>query len=184
MDPASSLPQTLPSISTVHTDQPSNHPTKLPCEQPGTRLRLHQSPALCLQINQSKGAEGMLETRQAYEYALDRIGLDVQSGQLWQEYINFLQLPRPNTPAYRTLWAAGSAPGQEDSQRIMTLRCKSPSLHNIGFCSVQSWGIHRQLPMHLSGLPLPSQDSVNLFRKYVVQVSGFLKGPTHTPQLS
>lgn len=64
----------------------------------------------------------MLETRQAYEYALDRIGLDVQSGGLWQEYINFLQLPRPNTPAYRTLWAAGSAPGQEDSQRIMTLR--------------------------------------------------------------
>lgn len=73
-------------------------------------------------MNQSKGAEGMLETRQAYEYALDRIGLDVQSGGLWQEYINFLQLPRPNTPAYRTLWAAGSAPGQEDSQRVMTLR--------------------------------------------------------------
>lgn len=84
-----------------------------------------KASSLLLQMNQSKGAEGMLETRQAYEYALDRIGLDVQSGGLWQEYINFLQLPRPNTPAYRTLWAAGSAPGQEDSQRVMTLRSVS-----------------------------------------------------------
>ena len=79
-----------------------------------------------LQVNQSKGAEGMQETRQAFEYALDRIGLDVQAGALWQEYINFMQLPRPNTPAYRTLWAAGAAPGQEDSQRVMTLRSGLP----------------------------------------------------------
>ena len=72
----------------------------------------------------------MLETRKAYEYALDRIGLDLHSAGLWQEYINYMQLPRPNTPAYRALWASGAAPGQEDSQRIMTLR-SSPALCQI-----------------------------------------------------
>lgn len=75
-----------------------------------------------LQVNQAKGEAGMLETRKAYEYALDRIGLDLHSAGLWHEYINYMQLPRPNTPAYRALWASGAAPGQEDSQRIMTLR--------------------------------------------------------------
>ncbi len=75
-----------------------------------------------LQVNQAKGEAGMLESRKAYEYALDRIGLDLHSAGLWHEYINYMQLPRPNTPAYRALWASGAAPGQEDSQRIMTLR--------------------------------------------------------------
>ena len=75
-----------------------------------------------LQVNQAKGEAGMLETRKAYEYALDRIGLDLHSAGLWHEYINYMQLPHPNTPAYRALWASGAAPGQEDSQRIMTLR--------------------------------------------------------------
>lgn len=64
----------------------------------------------------------MLETRKAYEYALDRIGLDIHSVGLWHEYINYMQLPRPNTPAYRALWASGAAPGQEDAHRVMTLR--------------------------------------------------------------
>lgn len=64
----------------------------------------------------------MLETRKAYEYALDRIGLDLHSAGLWQEYINYLQLPRPNTPAYRALWTSTAAPGQEEAQRVMTLR--------------------------------------------------------------
>ncbi|KAL3133211.1 hypothetical protein ABBQ38_007099 [Trebouxia sp. C0009 RCD-2024] len=64
----------------------------------------------------------MLETRKAYEYALDRIGLDLHSAGLWQEYINYLQLPRPNTPAYRALWSSTAAPGQEEAQRVMTLR--------------------------------------------------------------
>ncbi|DBA97394.1 hypothetical protein WJX77_004704 [Trebouxia sp. C0004] len=78
--------------------------------------------AFIKRVNQSKGDAGMLETRKAYEYALDRIGLDLHSAGLWREYINYMQLPRPNTPAYRALWASGAAPGQEDSQRIMTLR--------------------------------------------------------------
>lgn len=64
----------------------------------------------------------MLETRKAYEYALDRIGLDLHSAGLWQEYINYLQQPRPNTPAYRALWTSTAAPGQEEAQRVMTLR--------------------------------------------------------------
>lgn len=73
-------------------------------------------------VNQSKGEAGMLETRKAYEYALDRIGLDLHAAGLWHEYINYLQLPRPNTPAYRALWTSTAGPGQEDSQRVMTLR--------------------------------------------------------------
>lgn len=84
------------------------------------RTRQHNS---LMQMNESKGEAGMLETRKAYEYALDRIGLDLQSAGLWQEYISFMQLPRPNTPAYRALWASGAAPGQEESHRVMTLRC-------------------------------------------------------------
>ena len=64
----------------------------------------------------------MVESRKAYEYALDRIGLDLHSATLWQEYINYLQLPRPNTPAYRALWTSTAAPGQEEAQRGMTLR--------------------------------------------------------------
>ena len=83
------------------------------------------------QVNQSKGEAGMLETRKAYEYALDRIGLDLHSAGLWHEYINYLQLPRPNTPAYRALWTSTAAPGQEEAQRVMTLRfclCAGKSL--------------------------------------------------------
>ena len=82
------------------------------------------------QVNQSKGEAGMLETRKAYEYALDRIGLDLHAAGLWHEYINYLQLPRPNTPAFRALWTSTAAPGQEDSQRVMTLR--------LSCCAVQS----------------------------------------------
>ena len=83
------------------------------------------------QVNHSKGEAGMLETRKAYEYALDRIGLDLHSAGLWQEYINYLQLPRPNTPAYRALWTSTAAPGQEEAQRVMTLRCcPCFALHN------------------------------------------------------
>ena len=84
-----------------------------------------------VQVNHSKGEAGVLETRKAYEYALDRIGLDLHSAGLWQEYINYLQLPRPNTPAYRALWTSTAAPGQEEAQRVMTLRfCLCIPLHS------------------------------------------------------
>ena len=82
--------------------------------------------AYIAQVNQSKGEAGMLETRKAYEYALDRIGLDLHAAGLWHEYINYLQLPRPNTPAYRALWTSTAAPGQEEAQRVMTLRSLVP----------------------------------------------------------
>lgn len=73
----------------------------------------------------------MLETRKAYEYALDRIGLDLHAAGLWQEYIKYLQMPRPNTPAYRALWSSTAAPGQEEAQRVMTLRfCLRIPLHD------------------------------------------------------
>lgn len=74
-----------------------------------------------LQTNQGRGDQGMIEVRNAYEYTIARMGFDIQAGPLWQEYINFLSGPRPGTPAYRTLWATG-APGQEDNNRLMTIR--------------------------------------------------------------
>lgn len=65
--------------------------------------------------------ESLLEMRQAYEFALDRIGQDVRSGAIWQDYINFLASPKPKTLEHETLY--GSAPeGQEDAQKIVALR--------------------------------------------------------------
>ena len=75
-------------------------------------------------MNEAKGPEGMPETRKSYEYTLDRIGNSLGAGALWQEYIHFLQSPRPGTPAYQALFAppGGSGVGQDDSHRTTVLR--------------------------------------------------------------
>jgi hypothetical protein len=49
-------------------------------------------PAMALQLNEPRGAEGLTEIRQAYEFTLERLGQDLHSGSLWQEYITFLQV--------------------------------------------------------------------------------------------
>lgn len=75
-------------------------------------------------VNQGKDSqapETLLEMRQAYEFALDRIGQDVRSGPIWQDYINFLASPKPKTPEHDTLY--GAAPeGQEDAPKLAALR--------------------------------------------------------------
>lgn len=112
------------------------------------------------QVNQSKGEAGMLETRKAYEYALDRIGLDLHSAGLWQEYINYLQLPRPNTPAYRALWSSTAAPGQEEAQRVMTLRfclclsaCRHPQQCSLAVQWLEAIFMGRLSPVIVPQLP-------------------------------
>lgn len=84
-----------------------------------------------VQINQSKGAESVIEIRRAFEFTLDRIGQDMNAGSIWQEYVNFLQSPKPGTAAYNALFSEeGAAAGQEDSHRIVILRSRrTPEVH-------------------------------------------------------
>lgn len=44
------------------------------------------------QVNEKRGAAGLGEVRQAFEYTLDRLGQDVGSGAIWQDYVAFLQV--------------------------------------------------------------------------------------------
>ena len=127
-----------------------------------------------LQVNQAKGEAGMLETRKAYEYALDRIGLDLHSAGLWHEYINYMQLPRPNTPAYRALWVAGAAPGQEDSQRIMTLRS------NIYRISLAVYNDVLQLKAHLNRTDKPPHNVWTLARTITFMYASVGSLPCHS----
>lgn len=48
--------------------------------------------------------------------------LAVNTGPLWQEYINFLSGPKPGTSAYQALWSAGVVGGQEESTKTAALR--------------------------------------------------------------
>ena len=65
----------------------------------------------------------MIETRRAFEFTLERIGQDLNSGSLWQEYLTFLQTPKPGTPVYKALFSEeGAAIGQEESHRIVIIR--------------------------------------------------------------
>ena len=73
----------------------------------------------------------MPEVRRAYEYTLERVGADLDSGSVWQEYLNFLAAPRPGTPAFQALFGGGPT-GQEDAQRTTVLRYVGPA-------EVQGW---------------------------------------------
>lgn len=72
-------------------------------------------------MNETKGVEGLPELRKAYEYTLQRIGVDTAAGAIWQEYITFLQSPRSGTPAFQALFG-GTHAGQEETQRTLLLR--------------------------------------------------------------
>lgn len=82
--------------------------------------------AHCSQVNEAKPAnEGVAEVRKAYEYTLDRVGQDINAGALWQEYVAFLQSPRPGSAPYQALFG-GAVAGQEDAQRTTLLRSLQP----------------------------------------------------------
>eukprot|EP00210_Caulerpa_lentillifera_P008433 g8045.t1 len=73
-------------------------------------------------INEESGIENIMEIRKALEFTLDRLGQDLNSGPIWQEYLNLLQNPKPGTPAYTALFSEDGAIGQEDSHRLVIIR--------------------------------------------------------------
>ncbi|KAG0481583.1 hypothetical protein HPP92_012441 [Vanilla planifolia] len=60
-------------------------------------------------INEQKGAEGLEETKKAFEFMLSYVGFDISAGPAWMEYITFLK----SLPAVTA---------QEESQRMTSLR--------------------------------------------------------------
>lgn len=60
-------------------------------------------------VNEKKGAEGLEETRKAFDFMLNYVGTDIASGPVWMEYITFLK----SLPAATT---------QEESQRMTSVR--------------------------------------------------------------
>lgn len=52
-----------------------------------------------LQINQPKGADGLPEIRKAFEFTVEKMGADIASGPLWQEYIAFLEVRLCHVPS-------------------------------------------------------------------------------------
>lgn len=59
---------------------------------------------------------GAKAIREAYEFAVEHVGQDPRSGQLWTDYINFLRRVRADY-AFTT-----PRPGQEESMRMMEIR--------------------------------------------------------------
>ncbi|KAL6767811.1 hypothetical protein ACKKBF_B36705 [Auxenochlorella protothecoides x Auxenochlorella symbiontica] len=76
---------------------------------------------LVRRVNEKRGAAGLGEVRQAFEYTLDRLGQDVGSGAIWQDYVAFLQAPRLGSPELAALFGGADA-SQEDSARMVALR--------------------------------------------------------------
>ncbi|KAI3433457.1 hypothetical protein D9Q98_003270 [Chlorella vulgaris] len=72
-------------------------------------------------LNDPRGAQGLPEIRQAYEFTLDRLGQDTACGGIWLDYIAFLQAPRLGSPEYESVFGA-ALEGQEDSQKVAAVR--------------------------------------------------------------
>lgn len=49
---------------------------------------------LVRRVDERKGAVGLPELRQAYEFTLDRLGQDALAGPVWEEYIDMLEVGR------------------------------------------------------------------------------------------
>lgn len=65
----------------------------------------------------------MIEIKQAFEFTLDRIGQDINSGSIWLEYITFLVVPNVGTHVYKALFSDERTPeGQEESHRLVIIR--------------------------------------------------------------
>ncbi|EPS60767.1 hypothetical protein M569_14035, partial [Genlisea aurea] len=60
-------------------------------------------------VNDKKGLEGQEETKKAFEFMLNYVGVDITSGPVWMEYIAYLK----SLPAQTTI---------EESQRMTTIR--------------------------------------------------------------
>lgn len=56
------------------------------------------------QLNEPRGAAGLPEIRQAYEFTLDRLGQDSASGGVWLDYLAFLGAPKQGSPEYAAVY--------------------------------------------------------------------------------
>ncbi|KAL9268009.1 Cleavage stimulation factor subunit 77-like protein [Drosera capensis] len=53
-------------------------------------------------VNEKKGTEGVDETRKAFEFMINHVGVDIASGPIWMEYINLLKSIPAHTPQAET----------------------------------------------------------------------------------
>ncbi|EFN59172.1 hypothetical protein CHLNCDRAFT_138056 [Chlorella variabilis] len=81
-------------------------------------------------LNEPRGAEGLPEIRQAYEFTLDRLGQDSACGGIWIDYIAFLQArlggggcgaPKQGSPEYAAVYGQ-ALEGQDESQKVAAVR--------------------------------------------------------------
>ncbi|GLC43801.1 hypothetical protein PLESTM_001520900 [Pleodorina starrii] len=71
--------------------------------------------------NKSKGAEGVVEIRNALEFTLERAGQDINSGPFWQDLLQLLQSAKPGSPEFTALFPQAMS-GQEDNARMAAMR--------------------------------------------------------------
>ena len=127
-----------PSLFTMHAQHytattPNHRQHLLPIQQPAH-----------VQLNASKGQEGIKEVRQAFSYTLDRMGAHAQSGPLWQDYLAFLKGPQPGSPEYMAMYSGPSvSAGQEDSHRAAVLRCAQVPGCGLSPCKAGRWACQR-----------------------------------------
>ncbi|EFJ50539.1 hypothetical protein VOLCADRAFT_116706 [Volvox carteri f. nagariensis] len=71
--------------------------------------------------NKSKGADGVVEIRNALEFTLERAGQDINSGPFWQDLLQLLQSAKAGTPEFGALFPQAMV-GQEDNARMAAVR--------------------------------------------------------------
>ena len=81
----------LPSVHQQHAPSDSNDQWDVTVH---VCMLTYQSELASLwpQINQPKGLDGLSEIRKAFEFTVEKMGADIASGPLWQEYIAFLEV--------------------------------------------------------------------------------------------
>lgn len=79
-------------------------------------------PRCSLKVNDIREGAAAVEVKQAFDFTLDKLGQDYHAGQLWSDYLTFLQGPKPGAPAFQALFSVASAPGQEEAHRVAVIR--------------------------------------------------------------
>ncbi|KAL4431075.1 hypothetical protein ABPG75_006331 [Micractinium tetrahymenae] len=109
-------------------------------------------------LNEPRGAEGLPEIRQAYEFTLDRLGQDSACGGIWLDYITFLTAPRQGSPEYAAVYGE-ALEGQEESAKVAAVRhayqrallVSTPQLEGLwrGYENFEMGGSNKQLARRL-----------------------------------
>ncbi|GIL69991.1 hypothetical protein Vretimale_19718 [Volvox reticuliferus] len=76
---------------------------------------------LIRRTNKGKGADGVVEIRNALHFTLERVGQDINSGPFWQDMLQLLQSAKAGTPEFTALFPQ-AIPGQEDNTRMAAVR--------------------------------------------------------------